>query len=151
MPTSPLPDELRTLLAKPNAAVMATVRQDGHPVSVATWYLMDGDRFVVNLDAGRTRLAHLRHDPRLSLTVLDGATWYTHVSLQGQVTEIRDDLDLVDIDRISSHYTGHPYSNRTAARVSVYFEVERWFGWEVPGLDRGSAADLRTGGGEPAR
>ena len=131
MPTSPLPDELRTLLAKPNAAVMATVRQDGQPVTVATWYLLDGDRFLVNLDATRTRLAHLRRDPRLSLTVLDSDTWYTHVSIQGRVTEIRDDLDLVDIDRICSHYNGHPYSNRTSPRVSVYFQAERWHGWNT--------------------
>jgi PPOX class probable F420-dependent enzyme len=129
MPTSPLPDDLRALLAKPNAAVMATVRKDGQPVSVATWYLLDGDRFLVNLAASRTRLAHLRRDPRLSLTVLDSESWYTHVSIQGRVTEIRDDVDLVDIDRISTHYGGRPYANREDSRVSVYFEVERWAGW----------------------
>jgi PPOX class probable F420-dependent enzyme len=131
MPNSPLPDDLRALLAKPNPAVIATLRKDGQPVSVATWYLLDGDRFLVNLDASRTRLAHLRRDPRLSLTVLDGESWYTHVSLQGRVTEIRDDLELVDIDRICSHYSGHPYPNRTSPRVSVYFEVERWHGWNT--------------------
>jgi PPOX class probable F420-dependent enzyme len=130
MPTSPFPPALREMLAQPNAAVMATVRKDGQPVSVATWYLLDGDRFLISLDATRTRLAHLRRDPRLSLTVLD-SDWYTHVSIQGRVTELRDDLDLVDIDRISSHYQGQPYTNRTDPRVSVYFEVERWAGWNT--------------------
>lgn len=135
MPTSALPDDLRALLAKPNAAVMATTRKDGQPVSVATWYLLDGDRFLVNLDATRTRLAHLRRDPRLSLTVLDSESWYTHVSIQGRVTEIRDDLDLIDIDRISTHYGGHPYPNRKDPRVSVYFEIERWAGWGAARTD----------------
>jgi len=37
MPTSPFPPALREMLAQPNAAVMATVRKDGQPVSVATW------------------------------------------------------------------------------------------------------------------
>ena len=46
MPTGPLPDALRALLAKPNPAVIATVRPDGQPVSVATWYLLDGDRVI---------------------------------------------------------------------------------------------------------
>jgi len=128
VPTSPLPDELRDLLAKPNPAVMASVRADGQPVSVATWYLLDGDRFLVNLDEGRKRLDHLRQDPRVSLTVL-AEDWYTHVSVQGRVTELRDDVGLVDIDRIAQHYTGKPYRNRDRGRVSAYIEVDRWHGW----------------------
>ena len=60
------------------------MRPDGQPVSVATWYLLDGDEVLVNMDAGRRRLDYLRADPRVSLTVLDGADWYSHVSLQGR-------------------------------------------------------------------
>ena len=40
MPTSAPPDELRDLLAKPNPAVMTSIRRDGASVSVATWYLL---------------------------------------------------------------------------------------------------------------
>ena len=40
---------------------------------------------LVNMDAGRKRLAHLRADPRVSLTVMDLADWSSHVSLQGRV------------------------------------------------------------------
>jgi PPOX class probable F420-dependent enzyme len=128
MPTSPLPDPLRELLAKPNPAVIATVRPDGQPVSVATWYLFDGDRFLVNMESGRKRLAYLRHDPRVSLTVLADGDWYTHVSVQGRA-ELVDDPDLVDIDRIARHYTGRPYPMRDRGRVSAWIEVERWHGW----------------------
>ena len=49
---------------------ITTLRADGQPVSVATWYLLDGDRLLVNMDATRKRLEHLRHDPRV---VADGA------------------------------------------------------------------------------
>lgn len=129
VPTSPLPAELRELLAKPNAAVIATVRADGQPVTVATWYVLDGDRVLVNMDAGRTRLDHLRNDPRVSLTVLDSASWYTHVSLQGGVTELVDDEGLADIDRISRHYTGDAYPQRDRGRVSAWIEIDRWHGW----------------------
>ena len=95
MPTGPLPDALRALLAKPNPAVIATVRPDGQPVSVATWYLLDGDRVLVNMDEGRARLDHLRHDPRVSLTALDEDGWYTHVSLVGRVVEMSKDASLL--------------------------------------------------------
>ncbi|HLN76648.1 MAG TPA: PPOX class F420-dependent oxidoreductase [Nocardioidaceae bacterium] len=129
MPNPPLPEHVRELLAKPNPAVITTVGAQGQPVSVATWYLLDGDRILVNMDEGRRRLAHLRRDPRVSLTALDEAGWYTHVSLQGRVAEMRDDEGLVDIDRLATHYTGKPYANRERGRVSAWIELERWHGW----------------------
>jgi PPOX class probable F420-dependent enzyme len=124
-----LPAETAALLARPNPAVMATVAPDGRPVTVATWYLVEADgTILLNLDAGRARLAHLRHDPRVSLTALD-ADWYTHVSVQGQVVSIADDPDLVDIDRLSRHYTAKPYPVRDRPRVSVHVRIDRWHGW----------------------
>jgi PPOX class probable F420-dependent enzyme len=128
MPRPPLPDHVREMLARPNPAVIATQGGNG-PVSVATWYLLDEDRILVNMDEGRKRLEHLRSDPRVSLTVLDGPDWYTHVSLQGRVVEWRDDEGLTDIDRLAVHYTGKPYRIRDRARVSAWVEVERWHGW----------------------
>ncbi|HET9858545.1 MAG TPA: PPOX class F420-dependent oxidoreductase [Nocardioidaceae bacterium] len=129
MAKPPLPDDVRELLAKPNPAVITAVRPDGQPVSVATWYLLDGDRILVNMDEGRKRLDYIRKDPRVTLTALDEAGWYTHVSLQGRVVEMRDDEGLVDIDRLSTHYRGKPYPNRERGRVSAWIEVESWHGW----------------------
>ena len=48
------------MLAKANAAVISAVRSDGQPVSVATWYLLRGDRILVNMDHGRKRLEHMK-------------------------------------------------------------------------------------------
>ena len=124
-----LPDDVRDLLAKPNPAVIATLAKDGRPVSVATWYLLDGDRILVNMDEGRKRLDHLRRDPRVSLTALDEAGWYTHVSVQGRVVEMADDVDLEGIDRIARHYTGAPYRTRDRKRVNAWIEIDTWHGW----------------------
>ena len=129
MPYPPLPEHVRELLAKPNPCVIATLRSDGQPVTVATWYLLDGDRILVNMDGTRTRLKHLRRDPRVSLTMLDEAGWHTHVSVTGRVVEMADDDGLADIDRLARHYTGRPYYNRDRPRVSAWVEVERWHGW----------------------
>jgi PPOX class probable F420-dependent enzyme len=137
VPRPPLPSSLVDLLRRPNAAVMATTRSDGAPVTAATWYVLEDDgRVLVNLDESRVRLQHLRRDPRVSITVLD-ENWYTHVTLLGRVVELRDDEGLADIDRISTHYTGHEYANRENPRVSAWIEVERWYGW---GAARGDAA-----------
>jgi PPOX class probable F420-dependent enzyme len=124
-----LPDDVRDLLSKPNPAVIATLAKDGRPVSVATWYLLDGDRILVNMDEGRKRLDHLRRDPRVSLTALDEAGWYTHVSVQGRVVEMADDVDLEGIDRIARHYTGAPYRTRDRKRVNAWIEIDTWHGW----------------------
>ena len=123
------PPDVRELLEQPNPAVITSVRPDGQPVSVATWYLMDGERVLVNMDEGRKRLDYLRADPRVSLTALAEGDWYTHVSMQGRVVEMSDDLGLEGIDRLSKHYRGRPYANRDRGRVNAWIEVERWHGW----------------------
>lgn len=136
-PTPPMgmSEEVRELLGKPNPAVMVTLRHDGQPVSVATWYLLDGDRLLVNMDEGRKRLDHLRRDPRVALTVLDEASWYTHVSVRGRIVDLRPDEGMADIDRLARHYTGEPYPVRDRARVSGWIEVESWHGWGKAGRD----------------
>jgi PPOX class probable F420-dependent enzyme len=125
----PLAPQVDELLARPNPAVIATLRADGSPRSVATWYVWDGGRVLVNMDAGRRRLDDLRHDPRVSLTVFDGDRWGTHVSLRGRVVSITDDEDFRDIDRIARHYVGEPFPYRERQRVSAWIEVLAWHHW----------------------
>ncbi|MFD2082395.1 PPOX class probable F420-dependent enzyme [Actinopolymorpha cephalotaxi] len=128
MPKPPVPADIEEMLKRPNPAVMATVRPDGTPVSVATWYIWDNGRVLLNLDATRKRLEHLRADPRVSLTVLDGDSWYRHVSLQGTVT-LEPDPELADIDRLSKHYGGKQYPNRDNPRVTAWMDVEQFHIW----------------------
>jgi len=130
MPELPFTDDVRTLLTKPNPAVVTTLRSDGQPISVATWYLLeDDDRVLLNMDDTRVRLKHLRRDPRVTLTILDEASWYTHVSLIGRVEGLAPDEGLVDIDRLSVHYGGNPYPDRESPRTSAWLVVEKWHGW----------------------
>lgn len=120
----------RGFLARPNPAVMATLAADGRPVTVATWYLLEDDgTILLNLDAGRTRLGHLRRDPRIALDVLAEHDWYRHLSLQLVVRGIEDDVDLIDIDRLSQAYTGSAYANRDRPRVSARAEILRVHDW----------------------
>jgi PPOX class probable F420-dependent enzyme len=127
MPRAPVPPELADFLAAPRPSVVAVVRPDGSPVTAATWYeWLDGSVLVPMLRSSR-RLAHIRRDPRVALTVL-GDSWYTQVSVLGRVVEIRED-GFEDIDRMSMSYFGAPYTPRDAEIASVRFEVERWHAW----------------------
>jgi hypothetical protein len=102
MPEPPVPDDLAAFLARPNPAVIATLRPDGWP-----------------------------HNPRVALTVLAGDNWYAHVSLRGRVASLQPDENLGDIDRLSVHYGGRPYLNRTEGRVSAWIDVTSWHRWQV--------------------
>jgi len=130
MPPPPIPPEIEAFLREPNPAVVATLRADGSPHSVATWYDWADGLILLNMDATRARLGHLRHDPRVSLTVLDMDSWYSHVTLAGVVDRLEDDPELADIDRLALRYTAKPFRNRVDKRVSAWVRPERWERWE---------------------
>lgn len=129
MSATPLENDVRELLLKPNPAVMATVRKDGSPVTVPTWYRLVGDRILLNLDKSRVRLQHIQRDPRVALSVMEAGNWTTHVSIQGRVVEIVDDPNLEGIDSLAQHYTGQDYFNREDPRVDAWVEIDRVHVW----------------------
>jgi PPOX class probable F420-dependent enzyme len=129
MPPTPVPPEIEEFLRRPNPAVVGTLRPDGSPHTVPTWYAWEDGLVLLNMAESRLRLRFMRRDPRVSLTVLDGASWYRHVSLLGRVVRIEDDPDLTDIDRLAVRYTGKPFRHRDEKRVSAWVEPDRWHRW----------------------
>jgi PPOX class probable F420-dependent enzyme len=130
MPKLPFPPEVDEMLRRANPAVIATIRADGAPHTAATWYDWDGERVLVNMDSTRLRLKHMRRDPRVALTVMNGSDWYRQLTIFGRVDEIRDDPEFKDIDRLSLRYTRRQFGNRLRTRISALIEPERWYGWE---------------------
>jgi PPOX class probable F420-dependent enzyme len=133
VPRLPLSPDVDELLRRPNPAVVATVRPDGSPHSVATWYLWDGARILLNMDESRARLAFMRREPRVSLTVLDAESWYRQVNLDGRVAALLHDERLEDIDRLARHYTGQPFRNRERRRFSAVVKPSAWHAWSGSG------------------
>jgi PPOX class probable F420-dependent enzyme len=129
MPSLPLPPAVEALVRKPNPAVVASIRPDGTPHSAATWYDWEDGRVLLSMDAGRSRLDFLRRDPHVSVTVLDEASWYRHITLEGVVDELVDDEGLRDTDRLCVRYIGQPYGDRDSPRVTAWVRVTRWHGW----------------------
>ncbi len=129
MPKTPVPPETEEFLQGPNIAVIATLRPDGRPHTVPTWYEWADGRILVNMDRTRRRLEHLRNDARVAFTVMAPDDWYSHVSFLGDVVEIREDPDLADIDRLSLRYRGEPYHNRGRESMTALIEPASWSGW----------------------
>jgi PPOX class probable F420-dependent enzyme len=129
MPKPPIPTQFVEVLKRPNMAVLGTARPDCSPVTVATWYLWDDSgRVLLNLDSSRKRLEYMRANPRVSLTVLDSDSWYRHITLYGSVTLV-DDTDQKDVDRLTRHYTGGSWTNRSQHRISAWLDVESFHVW----------------------
>lgn len=129
MPRPPLPESLVEFLSEPNPAVIATIAPDGSLHTAATWYVWDDGRVLVNMDETRTRLAHLRNDPRASLTVLGKDDWSRHVSLTGRVVSLQPDPELEGINRLARQYTGQPFPLRGGRRVNGWVEIDSWHAW----------------------
>ena len=133
MPLAPLPTELVEFLRRPHPAVIASLRPDGSPHTAATWYDWEDGNVLINMEATRLRLGHMRRDPRVALTVLEGGNWYRHVSLLGAVARIEADTELRDIDRLAIRYTGAPFRRRDARRFSAWIAVDAWHAWNDAG------------------
>ncbi len=128
MPKPPLPEDLQAILRKPNPCVIATLGPDGAPRTAATWYdWLDDGTVLLNMDDSRRRLPHMRREPRVALTILDGESWYRHPWWR---CRIRPDPELEDIDRLSRRYTDRPYRDRQRRSWTAIVEVERWHAWE---------------------
>jgi PPOX class probable F420-dependent enzyme len=132
VPQLDLPQQVDEFLRKPNPAVIACIRPDGFPMTVATWYDWQDGQILVNMRDSRSRLRWMRANPKVSVTIL-GEDWYRHVSFFGSVIKIADDVTLEGIDRLCRRYTGKPFANRTAKRVSAWIEPKGWHGWDDEG------------------
>jgi PPOX class probable F420-dependent enzyme len=129
VPPTPVPAHIDEFLRKPNPAVVASLRPDGSPHTVATWYDWEDGLVLLNMDESRLRLGFMRRDPRVALTILADESWYSHVSLIGRIVRIEDDPELTDIDRLARRYTGKPFETRDHKRISAWMEPERWHDW----------------------
>jgi PPOX class probable F420-dependent enzyme len=131
MPRAPVTPAVDDFLKEARPAVMATVRSDGRPVTVACWYDWRDGQVLLSLDASAKRLEHLRTNPGVAITVL-GDPWYSHVSLVGRVAEIREDPEMIDCDALSQRYEGRPYERYPDhSLMTVIVDVESWHTWRV--------------------
>ena len=83
--TVPMTPAVRAFLADaPRFATIATINPDGSPHQVVVWYLVHGDRIVLNSLEGRRWPANLRRDQRISVTVEDGLDYVNIVGLAAE-------------------------------------------------------------------
>jgi PPOX class probable F420-dependent enzyme len=119
-------------MAAANPAVLATVREDGTPHTVAVWFDWADERGLLNMDTNRRRLRNIEANPTVSLSILDGENWLRQLTVRGPATLEPDD-GLVTVDRLARRYIGTDYPIRDRPRITAWLQPEHWFLWDARG------------------
>ena len=119
-------EEKRILRGKRNA-YLATVMPDGSPQLTPVWADVDGDDVVVNTPEGTVKLANMRRDGRVALTIEAEEDRYKVLSIRGRVVEIESGAHADEhIDRLSRRHDGvHWQFDGGETRVRVRIHPER--------------------------
>jgi PPOX class probable F420-dependent enzyme len=132
MPRPPLSTDAMELMLAANPAVLATVRDDGSPHTVAVWFDWVEDRVLLNMDVNRKRLRYVEANPAASITILDGENWLRQLTVRGPIS-LEPDEGLVTVDRLANRYMGREYPVRDRPRVTAWLQPEHWFLWDARG------------------
>ena len=117
-----MPDRVLGALTGANFAHLATLRRDGSPHNSTMWVSTDGTNVFFNTAEGRAKLANMRHDPRVSVSLYDDESPYQPITIQGEVIDISTEGADAHIDELASTYLGvdaYPYRSPGEVRVKV--------------------------------
>jgi PPOX class probable F420-dependent enzyme len=118
--------ETRKFLEPPNVAILATVSPEGRPQATPVWFVLEGNRVLVNTSKGRVKLRNLERNRRAALTVVDPQNMYRYVQIQGTVVSFDRANGAAGIERLSQRYLGRPYSypstDKPENRITILIE-----------------------------
>ena len=117
--------DVRSVLDGTPLAHLASVLPDGAPHSVPVWIGTEGDHIAILTGPGSRKARNLRRDPRVALSLTPADNPFRPVIVRGRVVEwLTGDAAWEIVDRISTKYTGGPYS-RDEERVVALIRPDR--------------------------
>lgn len=120
-----LPPEVVTFLNKEKVfAHVATLMKDGSPQVTPVWVWTDGSHILINSSESSLKVRNLRRDGRIALSVMGSGNPRRTVTVRGRVLDITTHGALEDINRMSEHYTGHPYNGLRPSVERVTIKIE---------------------------
>ena len=113
---TPIPADVRELLEAPSYVHLSTLRADGSPRNWVVWVGLEDNHILVCTSDATAKARDMRRDPRVALSLTDGANPYRMAAIQGRVVEARSDEGCRYMDPISvSTPTRH---SRAAGRIA---------------------------------
>jgi hypothetical protein len=119
-----IPGDLVYLLTGNVVATVAAHRPDATIAQYQMWVDYDGTNVLVSSAVGSRKATNWRHDAHATLSVVDRDDPWRSLVIRGRVVEIRPDVDLAMIDRLSQRYVGEPYRRRDLAREIFVIEAD---------------------------
>lgn len=127
---------VQTFLSDVRFAVLATINADSTPQQTVVWYVLRGDRIMMNTRRGRLKDRNLRRDPRASICVHAGDRY---VTLKGRIETIDDpSTALSDIRELAVRYDGQEAAEQQVRdlfskqeRVTLIMTIERVSAYEL--------------------
>jgi general stress protein 26 len=110
-----IPEELAYLLRTKIVAHVSLTEADGSLVTHVMWVDYDGEHILTSSPTQSYKSRALRQRPNIAISVVDPADPWRRLSISGRVIEIRDDVGLAFINKLSERYVGAPYP-RTGPR-----------------------------------
>jgi PPOX class probable F420-dependent enzyme len=98
-----LPPTAIEFLQRPLAAQLATVNPNGSPHQTIMWFRYDDGGFLFTTTTDRIKFRNVQHNPRASLTIVDPASMWRWVIVNGPLS--RDSRDPgAFYRRLAEHY-----------------------------------------------
>ena len=122
-----LTEQQREFLANPYVGTATTLRSDGSPHNTVVWIDVEDNAVLFNTAEGRAKPKHLRHDPRVAITVVDPQNSYKWISISGTAELTHEDAD-AQIDRLAKKYLDkdvYPWHNPEETRVKVRISPDK--------------------------
>jgi len=110
-----IPEDLAHLVRTNVPAHVSLAEADGSIVTHVMWVDYDGEYILTSSPTQSYKSRALRQRPNIAVSMLDPADPWRRLSITGRVTEIREDVGLAFINKLSQRYVGAPYP-RTAPR-----------------------------------
>ena len=87
-------EERDEFLRQTRTIVLSTIDQRGYPHSIAMWYTMDGDAYLMTTYAKSQKAMNIRRNPKVALMAESGTTYDTlkGVLIRGHA-ELNSDVD----------------------------------------------------------
>lgn len=126
-----LPEPLRKVLLDKAFGHVVTLNPDGSPQVTMVWMDVEGDQALYNTAEGRVKVANLRRDPRIMVSVQDRHNPQSYALLRGRATLSHTGAD-AHIDAMAQRFLGmdkYPWRAPGEQRVLVRIDVDRISGF----------------------
>jgi PPOX class probable F420-dependent enzyme len=123
-----IPPAALELIARPEPAVLTTIRADGSPSSSVMWVTAEDDTLLLPTKLNRVKVRHIQRDPRVTVLIYDRVEIQRYVEISGRA-ELTDHRASTLIYDLAESYTGsrahQGADDREDLRVVIRVHPER--------------------------